>query len=482
MHCTLLVVSIVFCITQSAFFSESPIYFFGFFVNPYKPNQGSKADLKLILVNTDSEPVSFTMVAPGIDYANSGTIFPNEWNTVDIPSEAEVSSIDDQNKGIYLTATRNAVTVIGQSINGNYIDTFTLLPVANLNADKYTYYSITASYVHSDNSTILIVGTEDSTTMELIVTEEVQVKIGDNVNNLVPGNLYSFVINRFQTVYIATHIKGADLGGTKIVTDKPVSVLSGNGDGNNIDWPRGNYLVEQIPPSAYWDKVYYFASSGISDIRVIAAEDGTNVDIHCNGIKESHTINEGKSVEKTFTSAVEISYGAVHSDKPVLVAQMGTFLPSMGDPMMAMILGANQYTNRLDSSTLNPEDSSKQYYHYINLFVLAEYYQPIKIHLTQGGETQTLNNGKWEPIITDNFVKAYALQISIKPGPYSITHDNPAAKMTVMSFGTGDEFGGYGHSMQFRVAQGMLYDVAMQKILHLHQKQRQSKHNLATQT
>jgi len=203
--------------------------------------------------------------------------------------------------------------------------------------------------------------------------------------------------------------------------------------------------------------VYYLAPTGIIEtFKVVAAEDETNVDIYCDGIKESHNINEAKSVEKSYQNA----YCAVHANKPVLVAQMGGIVQTestvTGNPMMATILGANQYTNKLDSCTLNSEDSTTEYHHYFNIIVLTEYYQPDMIHLTQGGETHTLNNGEWRPIVVDNVVEAYAHQHSIKSGPYSISHDNSAAKMTVVSFGTGHEFGGYGHSAQFRITQGML--------------------------
>ena len=48
--------------------------------------------------------------------------------------------------------------------------------------------------------------------------------------------------------------------------------------------------------------------------------------------------------------------------------------------------------------------------------------------------------------------------------------------MTVVSFGTGDQFGGYGHSAQFSGVQGMLFAVLLMhvhkillsKIIHVH--------------
>jgi len=204
--------------------------------------------MMLTLFNTGTQQISFTVVASGIDYIQSGTLSANEQKTVNISSEAEVSSIDDQSKGIYLTTTGDDLIAIGQSIKGVEFDTFTLQPITSLNVDKYTYYSISPSSVNSDISSILVVGTADSTIIELTVTQAVKVKIGDSINNLVPGILNSFVINRFQTMYISSE---TDLSGSKIVTDRPVSVFSGDRNGKIEGWPRRCYMAEQIPPTAY---------------------------------------------------------------------------------------------------------------------------------------------------------------------------------------------------------------------------------------
>ena len=431
-------------------------YYFGY--SYIKIHEEVDADLKLILINSGTQPVSYTVVAPGIDYIKSDTIPPNDQNIVDIPSEAEVTTINDQNKGIYLKAS-DRVNIIAQSIKDYRFDTFTLLPVTNLNVDKYTYYGISTSHqsTTSFNSSILVVGTEDHTMMELTVTQEVQVKIGQTVDNLVPNKLYSFTINRLQTVYISAD---KDLSGTKIATDKLVSVFSGHQNGYIEGWARGGYLAEQIPPTAYWETVHYIPPTShiFNVVKILAAEDATNVDMYCNGIKKSHTISEGKYIEKEFTIDSDM-HCVVFSDKPVLVAYMGANIQTThdstdGDPMLAIVLGTNQYSNRLDSSTLSPDDATKEYYHYISLVVLAEYYQPDVIHLTQGGETLTLDNDKWKPIVVDNIVNAYAQEMSINPGPYTIIHDNSAAKMIVMSFGVEDAFGGYGHSAQISMVQG----------------------------
>ena len=63
--------------------------------------------------------------------------------------------------------------------------------------------------------------------MKLTVTQSVIISVGNTTKDqqLIPGQEYSFVINRLQTVYIRSF---EDLTGTKIITDRPVSVFSGH--------------------------------------------------------------------------------------------------------------------------------------------------------------------------------------------------------------------------------------------------------------
>lgn len=104
-------------------------------------------------------------------------------------------------------------------------------------------------------SSILIIGTEYGTSVKLVVIQSV--KINAFKTTLIPGNQYSFTIDRLETVYIRSF---DDLTGTKIIIDKPVSVFSGHGCGN-VPWniKYSNYLIEQIPPTALWGKVHYVA-------------------------------------------------------------------------------------------------------------------------------------------------------------------------------------------------------------------------------
>jgi len=72
-------------------------------------------------------------------------------------------------------------------------------------------------------SALFVVGTENNTMMNLTVTQPVTINIQNSTHDLLTGIQYSFVINWLQTVLIESL---GHLTGTKIVTNKPVSVFS----------------------------------------------------------------------------------------------------------------------------------------------------------------------------------------------------------------------------------------------------------------
>ena len=216
-----------------------------------------------------------------------------------------VSSYNDQIKGIYLQTNSKDVTVIIQNMYRNYTggDTFLALPsVALCSTNQYMYYGIsTSQYYRGYDSVVLVVGTENNTMIELRPTQNVSVRINSSVDNMTSSIPYSFKINKLQVVYIGS---SKDLTGTRIITDKPVSVISGHECGYVLS-SECEHLIEQIPPTMYWGRTYYIAPlqrrSGYT-IRVLAAYNSTNVVLYCNGAGSSYTIEAGKS----FT----ISHGA----------------------------------------------------------------------------------------------------------------------------------------------------------------------------
>lgn len=112
--------------------------------------------------------------------------------------------------------------------------------------------------------------------------------------------------------------------------------------------------------------------------------------------------------------------------------------------MMTLIPATLYYTDKLYTATiLNP--SQPGYAHYVNIIVLAEYYQPSMIFVSTGGVNSSLDGGDWVPLKVGSTTEAYAIRVKASEGVVAITHSNPEALMTANVYGFAN-IEGYGHS------------------------------------
>ena len=399
-------------------------------------------ELSIILINTISSAANFTIEAPIVGYYYNGVVDSGDEIIVSLPFSVAVFPNDTEYKGIFLKADSNAVIVIGQNEANGSSDTFFAIPYKRSSViTEYVYYGISvAGYSSSYQSAILIVGTEDNTTMKLTVTQTATTNTG---NTLYTGREYSFVINRLQTFYIRST---GDLTGTKMVTDKQVSVFSGHELAQiPQDLCCGDLLIEQVPPVTSWGRVFYtmpLATRLSYTVKILASHNLTEIDLYCNNIKEAHIINDGEFCNKV------LSHGEVcviYSNKPVLVAQFSHGLDEdgIGDPMMMIVPDTHEFSNRISVTTIR-NTTQFGYQHYLNIIVLAQYYQPDMIHLISGGRNISLNTQEWVPIKVKHTTEAYVTQLTISEGVAEIIHANEAALMAANIYGF-SKYESYGH-------------------------------------
>jgi len=425
-----------FTVLQFVFLGSS--YYLGFFTNFKKTNTS------IIILTTESQPVSYSIEIPGIENL-SGNVTSNNEGFVELPSSVIVHSRKDQDNGVYLKTSSDRVTVIGQSVVSHSVDTFLSIPTMSLCTEEYNYYGIsTANYNESVYGAILIVGTESNTIMNLTATQHVYIKVNDTAIEIHRGREYPFVINRLQTVLVKSK---KDLTGTKIVTNKPVSVFSGQ-ECSSVSSKVGtcDYLIEQVPPTIYWGRVHYIVPIATRieySIKVLAGYDSTYVCIYCNGTRISdYSINGGEFFTRSFQCQ---EYCVLHSSKGVLVSQFnhGQHDDSVGDPFMTLVPATTQYMNKFSFSTLhNP--SRPGYKHFVNIMVLAQYYEPNMIYLISGGVNKSLTTQEWIPVEGNNVTEAYATTVNISEGTVEIIHTDTSALMTAIVYGH-DNFESYGN-------------------------------------
>ena len=419
-------------------------YYLGFF----KSLMDGKLFLKLL--NTISKQVHFTIEAPVAGLYQKGVIESDSELIFTLPFSVTVFSNDTEYKGIYVRADSDALIVIGQNEANNTSETFLAIPYKRSSVIReYVYYGISvAGYSSSYQSAILIVGTEDNTTMKLTVTQTATTNTG---NTLYTGREYSFVINRLQTFYIRST---GDLSGTKIVTDKQVSVFSGH---ELAQIPEeiccGDHLIEQVPSVTSWGREFYtmpLATRKSYSIKILAAHNMTKITVYCNNLDESHVVNEGQYLSKTLPSQ---EYCVVYSDKPILVVQFGHGMneDGNGDPMMTIIPDILKFSNSFPVTTIG-NNTQLDYEQYINIIVLAQYYQPDMIHLILEGRSISLNAQEWIPIRVKHNVVAYATQVNVSESVLEVVHLNKKSLMivTVYGFGVTESYGHPGQSGDIR--------------------------------
>ena len=423
------------------FFTTGSEYYIGFI-----PLFGFPPSLTVL--SSIEKSINYTLEAPVTELYEAGTIIPNVVNTINLPNTlsgvSRYSPFCRNNsfkEGIYLQASRDEITVIGtireDEIEFNF-DTFFAIPIKDFCIVEYTYYAVSVDTFVAADGSIVIVGTANQTMMHISVPIFAVIKPNnfDDWEPLEPGTLYNFTIQRLDIVYIAAFT--TDLTGTKVTTNKPISLFSGH-ECAFIPYSvfSCDHLAEQVPPTELWGNIHYFAPLANRSsymIKIVAANDSTTVDTYCDDILTSDIIDAGEFVNITYDDQ---EFCVVYASDKVLVAQfsLSYYTDSQGDPMMTLVPATCHYTHSITSSTFNTSEQNVSYGNYINIIVLADYFQPEMILITTETINWSLDLEYWVPINRDNVTEAYAAQVEMPDGIFRVAHVNTSALMTVVVYG-----------------------------------------------
>ncbi|MBE0663614.1 MAG: hypothetical protein IH597_14250 [Bacteroidales bacterium] len=255
--------------------------------------------------------------------------------TINLPVAVDINSNGVvENKGIHITSD-NPVTVYGMSQEAATTDAYLALPVDALGT---SYYVMT--YVHTAApSQMAIVATEDNTAITITPTAT-----GGGFTAGVPGNI---VLNEGQVFQLRSSGGGGDYTGSRVVSDKPVSVF-GSVECTNI--PVGpcccDFIVQQMVPTSGWGQSFVtvpLATRTGGDIfRIMAQEANTEVTI--NGAVVAN-LAAGAFHEVSLAST---SYNRIVANKPILVGQYSKSSGADGvtsDPFFTLLPPDEQFLN-----------------------------------------------------------------------------------------------------------------------------------------
>ena len=411
------------------------------------PNFGAPSTLTLF--TSSEELISYSIEAPMTGFFRSGTLTSNIQNIFTLPSVLTGPSFyfpngenNSSKEGVRIHTAEDKLLVIG-SMGSHNFETFFAIPTINFCLREYVYFGISVTTnVRSDGS-IVIIGTANHTIINVNVPVLAVIKLSNSAawGSIFADTLYSFEIQRQQIIYIAALV--TDLTGTKVTSNKPISLFSGH-ECAFVPYLTESCdpLIEQMPPTKLWSTVHYFAPIATRmsyTVKIVAAYDSTTVDIYCNNTLSSHMINAGEFITTEYDNQ---EYCGVYASNDVLVSQFSHSYDSdmRGHAMMTLIPATTHYANKITSSTsqFNPSGAN----HYINIIVLPNYYQPEQISITTArGLTQSLSSNNWVPVRRNGVVEAYTTQVNITTlvnithSVFEVTHSNKTALMSVIVYG-----------------------------------------------
>ena len=345
-----------------------------FYIGTMRNYQGNTNSYKLYLATLSVSPLDYTVKNIDDVTVASGTVSKTAPATVTIPIEYVTNSNTERSEGLHVTAT-GPISVLVANWQPATIGEYPAYPKQKYPILQYEYYvaAPNTGIVSSAQSEVLLVATEDNTqititpTVSVVVPVEVQLD-GSPQGTLLAGTTKQFSLNRLQTFFFGAS-GFADLTGTSIVSDKPLTVISGN-ECANIPSTQAycEHVEEQIPPTVTWGKQFlirsYTGKNDDSHYLIVASQPETVVKHNCGGEVTSFMLNLAGDHETRQLYTDLNCY--VESDKGILITQMMTGgISSIGDPAVSTLPPIDHYTNEVIFHT--PQFDQNLDYNYINI-------------------------------------------------------------------------------------------------------------------
>ena len=258
----------------------------------------------------------------------------------------------------------------------------------------------------------------------------------------------TITIQKFQTFYL--QVRGGDISGTRVISNKPISVFSGHECANvPLSSRPCDMLIEQIPSIDTWGSeivtIPLKTKKGGDIIKIIASQDATRVNVtHTNiddGIvtkNDTFFLNGGQYKELLIKD-----FSIIKSDHPIAVFQFARSVTADGviqsDPLMLLVPPYEQYRNSYAVATAPFEPSLAgtvtgrvAYVNYTNIAVPAEYFNASLLTVNN----KTVNATDFKPIRrADNSIWGYGAQLLLDKGAQIIRQQNPNAVLSVTLYG-----------------------------------------------
>ena len=380
---------------------------------------------------------------------SAGTVSSSASTVVTIRSDFEVTSsgFEHRMKGIRVRATsENPIYVL---VTIRYPDFFvtgygSYLVHPNYEFEgisNYEYFAMSTDYagepaIRNRRSNILLVGNSDETSISITPTQRVRLPQDAQTNSpiieVAAGTTHNVTLNSLQTMGFSNIL---DLTGTKIVSDKPLTVLTGH---QCAQVPITVFFCEplyvHVPPTINWGQLFLLAPfagrRADQQYKLVTSTNSTTIAYRCAGQK-SMGLESSKAGDSFILAFPRNSYCYLTASSHVFMAQIapGSTSDSMGDPAVAIV---SPITGHVRSTSFLNLPSSVFPNNFITVTVQANHFNVSQIQL-DGYKL----NCTWTDIhntINDNIV-GYGCTTSVSTGTHTVLHSAENGVLSVVTYG-----------------------------------------------
>ena len=324
-------------------------------------------------------------------------------------------------------------------------DAFLALPCHDtLMGSNYEYYAVAFKGVESSgiHSQIMLVGCRPSTNITITPTQTITIPSdlngGSNSVTLSPGQSHSFFLNSLETFLITSNT--SDLTGTRIVSNKPLTVTSGS-DCARVPQTSNSceYLVEQIPPTATWGYNFVLVPFRGRETgqyyKVVTSQDNTVMKLTCKNDSLTRDITLSSAGDFSFFFTAADVYCSLESNGSIIVVQvaLGHSGDGKGDPVMILVAPLDEFVPSVNFQSLRVKGTFR---HYVNVMVSDEDFSPSMIQY-DNGIVASNTDCNWQPVFGSNSqILGWGCNFEITAGQsHNMRHTGADGRVFVMVYG-----------------------------------------------
>uniref|UniRef100_A0A8W8IN47 IgGFc-binding protein N-terminal domain-containing protein n=1 Tax=Magallana gigas TaxID=29159 RepID=A0A8W8IN47_MAGGI len=384
--------------------------------------ENAQKSLPVELFVTTAKPYEIKVIVTSPKWTSpsvyeSFKITSSQTKQIFISNEFRMHGTGRSQKALSVSAS-DEIIVYGVNKEGYSCDAFLAFPIDVLGTEYYTVSYFPATLENE----ILVAGVFPDTVINIALKlNDDSTRIKFEKTNYYNGDIISVLMSPFDTVQIQTM---ADITGTKIKSNRPIVVYSGNrktkvGIGRSRD-----HLVQQMMPVITWGKRFVtlpIPTRTIGDFfRFIASENNTIVNttgydyqLNKNVSYTLELLMAGDFVEQYHTSYF---YGLVVSSKPIMLVQIvSSQVAEAADPAMTLIPPIEQFSSEYVFTT--PKYTFGEY---INFFMFVVH-SDNAAGLQLDGEYLPLTQ-EYRKITGTNYLASY---VAVPTGSHSFRHTSP---------------------------------------------------------